>query len=98
MEFLVGVGKNQWVITKDNTNARLYIENPNNYKYITLVECVGDGGDVISNMLILSGKQHLEKYFKENNVEDNICLVVSGFGYFNDEIGVQWLEHFDNCT
>ena len=54
--FRVGVGKDQWVITKDDSNARLYMEDPNNREYITSVECVGGGGDVIPNMLILSGK------------------------------------------
>lgn len=96
--FSVGVGKDQWVITKDDTNARLYMEDPNNREYITSVECVGGRRDVISNMLILSEKQHLEKYFEENNLEDNVYLAVSDSGYSNDEIGVQWLEYFNKCT
>ena len=65
------------------------MEDPNNREYITSVEYVSGRGDVIPNMLILSGKQHLKKYFEENDLEDNVCLAVSGFGYFNDEIGVQ---------
>lgn len=45
-------------------------------------------------MLILSGK-HLEKYFEENDLENNVCLAVSNSGYSNNEIGVQWHEHVD---
>lgn len=81
--------------TKDDTNVRLYMEDPNNCEYIALVECVGGERNVIPNILILNGKQHLEKYFKENNLENNIYLAVSNSAYFNDEIGVQLLEHFD---
>lgn len=46
-------------------------------------------------MLILSGKQHFEKYFEEHNLEDNICLAVNDSGYSNNEIGVQWHKYFD---
>lgn len=86
--FWVGVGKDQWVITKDDTNARLYMKDPNNWEYIKSIEYVSSEGDVIPNILILSGKQYLEKYLKENNLEDNICLAISNSGYSNDEIGV----------
>lgn len=76
----------------------MYIEDPNNQEYITSIECVVGGEDVLPNMLILSGKQYLQKYFKENNLKDNVCLAVSDSGYSNDEIGIQWLEHFDKCS
>lgn len=73
------------------------MKDPNNYKYITSIKCMGDGEDVIPNMLIFNRKQYLEKYFKENNLEDNICLAISDSDYSNDEIKVQWLKHFDKC-
>lgn len=76
----------------------MYIEDPDNREYITSVECVGGGGDVLPNMLILSGKQHLEKYFEKNSLDNNVCFAVSDFGYSNDEIGIHWIEHFDKCT
>ena len=65
------------------------MEDPDNREYITSVESAGIGGDALPNMLILSGKQYLEKYFGKNDLEDNECFAVSDFGYSNDEIGVQ---------
>lgn len=65
------------------------MEDSNNCKYIISVEYVGSGDDIILNMLILSGKHYLEKYFEENNLEDNICLAISNFSYFIDGIEVQ---------
>lgn len=64
------------------------MEDLDNWEYITLVKCVRGKRDVLSNMLILSKKQHLEKYFKKNNLDDNMCFAISDFGYSNDEIGV----------
>lgn len=96
--FRARVGKDQWLITKDDTSTRLVLEDPDNEEYITSIECVGGGGDVIPNMLILSGKQHSEKCFEEKDLENSMSFAVRDPGYSNDKIGVQWLEHFDECT
>lgn len=98
MGFWAGVGKDQLVIIKNDTSTRLYLEDSENQEYITLVECVGGDGDVIPNMLILSAKQHLGIFFEENGLENSVSFAVSDSGYSNDEIGIQWLEHFDECT
>lgn len=58
--FRVGVGRDQWVIAK-NEPGRLYMEDPENREYLSSLECIGGRGDAIPNILILSGKQHLEK-------------------------------------
>ena len=71
--FRIGVGQDQWVITK-NELGRLYMEDPENREYLSSLECVGGGGDVLPNMLILSGKQHLEKWVEENNLDDDVAL------------------------
>lgn len=70
---------------------QVYIwRNLNNRKYITFIEYVGDEKDIIPNLLILSGKQYLKKYFEQNNWDKNsIYLTISDFDYFNNEIGIQ---------
>lgn len=70
------------------------MKDPNNWEYIILVEFVKGKGDILPNMLILSGKQYLEKYFEKNDLENNVCFAVSDSGYSNNGIGVRWLEHF----
>ena len=74
------------------------MEDPNNCNYIILVAYIDGGGNAIPNMLILSRKQHLEKYFEGTNLEYNIYLGINDSGYSNDEIRVQWLKYFDKCT
>ena len=86
--FRIGVGQDQWVITK-NELGRLYMENPENCEYLSSLECIGRGGDVLPNMLILSGQQHLEKWVEENNLDDDVALAVSDNGYSNDEISLE---------
>ncbi len=75
------------MITKDES-GRLYMEDLENCEYLSSLECVGRGGDVLPNMLILIGKQHLKKWFEENNLDNNVAFAVSDSGYSNDEISL----------
>ncbi len=49
-------------------------------------------------MLILSEKQHLEKWIEKNDLDDNMTLAVNYNGYSNNEISFKWLKHFDKHT
>lgn len=49
--FRARVGKDQWVITKDDISTRLYIEDLDNREFVTSVERIGGGGNVIPNMI-----------------------------------------------
>lgn len=69
-------------------SIRLYIKDPDNLKYIILIQYVSNKENVLINMLILNGKQHLENNFKKNNLEDNIYFAISDFDYFNNKIRV----------
>ena len=64
------------------------MEDPDNREYIILIEYVGGGGDVLPNMLILNGKQYLEKYFAKNDLKDNMCFTISDSGYSNNAIRI----------
>ncbi len=97
IRFRVGCGRQQKVITKEE-KARVFLEDPENRDFISSIECMSGDGSVISNMIILSGKSHLEKFFLHNNLYGNITMAVSDTGYNNDELSLHWLEHFDNNT
>lgn len=71
------------------------MRNSNNCKYIIFVEQVDHKKNIIPNMLILSEKQYLEKYFEKNYLENDIYLVISNFSYSNNKIGVLQLKYFD---
>ena len=92
--FRIGVGKAQWVIIKDE-NGRLFMADPDNRESITAVEAIQSGGEDIPPMIILSGKQHLEKYFVLNDLDPDILIAVSDTGYSNDDLSMEWLYHFD---
>lgn len=49
-------------------------------------------------MIILSRKNHLQKFFLYNDLDRNIAIVVSNTGYNNNELSFYWLENFDKNT
>lgn len=95
--FRVGCGRQQKIITKEE-KARVVLEDPENRDFISSIECVSSDGLVIPNMIILSGKSHLEKLFLHNDLDRNVTVAVSETGYNNDELSLHWLEHFDKNT
>ena len=48
-------------------------------------------------MIILPGQLHLEGWVN-NELEGNTLMAVSESGYTNDEIALDWLQHFNKCT
>ncbi len=65
------------------------MEDPENPEYLSSVECVGGRGDVFPIVIILSGKQHLEKWVEENDLHDNVALLVNDSSYSNDKISLE---------
>jgi hypothetical protein len=56
------------------------------------VEAVSVGGAVIEEMLILLGKNHLERWYED--LGDDVLIGVSDTGYTNDELSYQYIQHF----
>ncbi|ERF72127.1 hypothetical protein EPUS_02918 [Endocarpon pusillum Z07020] len=62
--FRIGVGKSQWIVTSSHAK-RHYLVSDNNREYVTAIEAVSATGIVIKPMLILPGKVHLERFYRD---------------------------------
>ena len=49
-------------------------------------------------MLILSGVLHQEDWYTKTGLEDDVLVAVSDTGYSNDELGLEWLRHFERYS
>ena len=92
MGFQIGCGKAQWVIMAHKVK-QLLMTDPDNWSYVTSVECVSVGGFSMPPMIVLQGKQILNKWV-HNNLNEDISLAVSDSGYSNDYLAYEWLVHF----
>lgn len=90
--FRIGVGKSQWIVMT-STSKRSYLAYDNSRDLVTSVEAVSAAGNVIEEMLILSGKTHLERFYTD--LSDNVLVGLSESGYTNDELSYQYIIHFN---
>ena len=95
--FRIGIGRDQWVITKDRTRPA-YLPSSSNRELVTVIECVSAGGTVIAPMVILPGILIQERWFTATGMEDNYLIATSESGYSNDELSFEWIRHFEKET
>ncbi len=72
--FRIGVGKSQWIITRDLTR-KSFLASDNNRKTVTCIETVSGSGSVIPVFLILPGVIHQARWYEE--VEDGTAIALS---------------------
>jgi hypothetical protein len=93
--FRIGIGKDQWVITRD-PDHQAYLGSSTNRELVTVCETISADGDALPPMIILSGVLHQAKWFTK--LPDNYLIGISETGYSNDELSMEWLKHFDQFS
>ncbi len=89
----MGIGRNQWIITRDHSR-QAYLASSSNREMMTCVETISGDGAVLPPMFIFSAAQHMEHWFNADHAND-ILFAVSNSGCTNNEITLEWLHHFD---
>ena len=93
----VGCGRVQYVLTR--SSEKIYGADPDNRESLNSVECISAGGFILPPMIILPGKQHLEKWFqKQIGLPRDTLFAVSDSGSSNDELSMHWIRHFNDFS
>jgi hypothetical protein len=95
--FMIGIGRDQWVLTRDATRPS-YLDSSTNRKLVTVIEAVSGGERVILPMDILPGKIHQEHWYMKTGLNDDSLVGVSESGYTNDHLALKWVAHFKMFT
>lgn len=83
-------GSWQWFYTD---LLKLYEADPDNRESATLCESVSAAGLTIPPFVILKGVSILTKLVA-NDLEEDTILATSPNGWINDQIALEWLDHF----
>jgi len=92
--FRIGIGRDQWIVTRDPTR-QAYLGSSTNRELVTVCETISADGHVLPPMIIISGIIHQEHWYTETKIPDDYYLSVSDTGYSNDFLCMKWLGHFD---
>jgi hypothetical protein len=65
---------------------------------MTMIQGVNAMGWAIPPFVIFQGKNHLSAWYKEDDLPYDWVIAVSENGWTTNELGLQWLMHFDKYT
>lgn len=92
--FQIGVGKDQFIITRE-PKKKIFSGANTNRESVPVIEAVNTTGSVISPLIVLSSRQALLRWFDHINDER---VAISDSGFANDLLIYQWIQHFYRAT
>ncbi|RAQ93873.1 putative transposase [Stemphylium lycopersici] len=88
----------QLVITEAERRGRPKTLQPGNCKWETLIAAISAAGWSVPPFLIFAGQYHLSAWYEEAEIPRDWAIAVSDNGRTNNELGVEWLKHFNAHT
>ena len=92
--FNIGVGKDQWIITRE-PKRQISGGFSTNREYATAIEAVSATGSTIAPVVILSAKVLLQRWFE---IVGDERIAVTETGYLNNVLALQWIQLFNKLT
>ncbi|USP74405.1 uncharacterized protein yc1106_01679 [Curvularia clavata] len=94
--FAMGVAATSKVVTSSDRVGRAVVIQPGNREWVTAIECVNASGWCLPPFIILSGKVHQSSWYRDLPLDWTIG--VSDNGWTTDELGLEWVKHFNQHT
>ncbi|RFN50199.1 fot5 transposase [Fusarium flagelliforme] len=96
--FIMGMISTGKVVTSAERRGRPKSVQPGNREWVTVIEAVSAEGQSIPPFIIVKGKRHLRSWYEESNLPTDWAIALSQNGWTNNQLGLSWLEHFDEHT
>jgi hypothetical protein len=77
--------------------GRATVIQPGDRKWTTVIESINGRGRTIPPFVIVKGKVHLSTWYSQDLPPD-WKIAVSDNGWTNDQLGLEWIKHFDTHT
>ncbi|KAJ0129330.1 Uncharacterized protein HZ326_27568 [Fusarium oxysporum f. sp. albedinis] len=96
--FMMGVIANGMVVTGTERRARPKLVQPGSREWITVIQAINAEGWPIPPFIIGAGQYHLAHWYRDSNLPDEWAIATSPNGWTDNELGLEWLKHFDRYT
>jgi hypothetical protein len=93
---MMGVAATSKVVTSSDTVGRAVVVQPGNRDWVTTIECINASSWCIPPFVILSGKLHQASWYQHLLLD--WVVAVSDNGWTTDELGIEWVRHFNRHT
>jgi hypothetical protein len=95
-EFTKGIAATSKVITSSDTNGQAAVVQPGNCDWITVIEAINTSGRSIPPFIILAGNLYQASWYRK--LPADWVISMSDNGRTTDELGFEWLKHFNKHT
>jgi hypothetical protein len=96
--FMIGKITTQLVVTGSERRGRPKSIQPGDREWVTVIAAINAAGWSVPPFLIFAGKYHLSAWYEEAEIPRDWAFGVSDNGWTNNELGVDWLKHFNAYT
>jgi hypothetical protein len=96
--FLMGMIASGMVVTGAERRGRPKLVQPGSREWITVIQAINAEGWAIPPFIIGAGQYHLATWYRESNLPDDWAIATSPNGWTDNELGLEWLKHFDRST
>ena len=86
------------VVTGSEREGRPKSVQPGNREWITVIQAINAEGQSIAPFIIGAGQYHLANWYRECDLPGDWVIATSQNGWTNNELGLEWLKHFDRST
>ena len=94
--FMMGVAATSKVVTSSDTIGQATVVQPGNRDWVTTIECINASSWCLPPFVILSGKMHQASWYRD--LPADWIIAVSDNGWTTDELGLEWVKHFNRHT
>ncbi|KAM5527127.1 transposase [Fusarium oxysporum f. sp. phaseoli] len=96
--FMMGLIMAGMAVTGSETQGRPKAVQPGNREWITAIQAVNAEGQAIAPFIIGAGQYHLANWYRECDLPGDWVIATSQNGWTNNQLGLEWLKHFDRST
>src|SRR6478609_9261687 len=96
--FMMGLIMAGMAVTGSETQGRPKSVQPGNREWITVIQAINAEGQSIAPFIIGAGQYHLANWYRECDLPGDWVIATSQNGWTNNELGLEWLKHFDRST
>jgi hypothetical protein len=96
--FMMGVIGTELVVTGTEKRNRPKTVQPGNREWVTVIQGVNALGWAIPPFIIFKGLHHLSAWYEGDDIPSDWTIALSNNGWTTNELGFEWIKHFDKHT
>jgi hypothetical protein len=96
--FAMGVVATAKVVTSSERRNRPKTAQPGNREWVTIIQGINSGGWTIPPFIIFKAQAHLSAWYEDSGLPADWVIALSDNGWTTNEIGLEWIQHFDQFT